>query len=353
MPLVTQNVKPRVILGLMTFGPPGSEQLDARIFDPETYNKALDIFQSKGYNEVDTARIYVGGKQEGWTGSQTNWKDRGLTVDTKVKYPAQPGENTYEKVIESVETSLKELRTDCIDLLYLHRPDRGTPFQETLEAINKLHKDGKFVKFGISNFTAYEVAEVVMICKYNNWVRPTVYQGMYNCLTRSIEAELFVACRRYGLDIVVYNPIAGGLLSGKIKSMDIKPESGRFSDQSKIGTAYRQRYFRESTFKALKAIEEATEKNGLSMLETALRWIIHHSGLKVTNGNDGIIIGMSNIQQLEQNLELVEKGPLPDEVVKALDQAWLYSKADTANYWHGDLEYTYDVHEALFGASAK
>jgi aflatoxin B1 aldehyde reductase len=192
-----------------------------------------------------------------------------------------------------------------------------------------------------------------MICKYNNWVRPTVYQGMYNCLTRSIEAELFVACRRYGLDIVVYNPIAGGLLSGKIKSMDIKPESGRFSDQSKIGTAYRQRYFRESTFKALKAIEEATEKNGLSMLETALRWIIHHSGLKVTNGNDGIIIGMSNIQQLEQNLELVEKGPLPGEVVKALDQAWLYSKADTANYWHGDLEYTYDVHEALFGASAK
>ncbi|KAL7768152.1 hypothetical protein ACKLNR_002453 [Fusarium oxysporum f. sp. zingiberi] len=352
MPLVTQNVKPRVILGLMTFGPPGSEQLDARIFDPETYNKALDIFQSKGYNEVDTARVYVGGKQEGWTGSQTNWKERGLTVDTKVKYPVQPGENTYDKVIESVETSLKELGTDCIDLLYLHRPDRGTPFQETLEAINKLHKDGKFVKFGISNFTAYEVAEVVMICKYNNWVRPTVYQGMYNCLTRSIEAELFVACRRYGLDIVVYNPIAGGLLSGKIKSMDIKPESGRFSDQSKIGTAYRQRYFRESTFKALKAIEEATEKNGLSMLETALRWIIHHSGLKVTNGNDGIIIGMSNIQQLEQNLELVEKGPLPDEVVKALDQAWLYSKADTANYWHGDLEYTYDVHEALFGPSS-
>ncbi|KAL5584646.1 hypothetical protein FOVSG1_014035 [Fusarium oxysporum f. sp. vasinfectum] len=352
MPLVTQNVKPRVILGLMTFGPPGSEQLDARIFDPETYNKALDIFQSKGYNEVDTARVYVGGKQEGWTGSQTNWKERGLTVDTKVKYPVQPGENTYDKVIESVETSLKELGTDCIDLLYLHRPDRGTPFQETLEAINKLHKDGKFVKFGISNFTAYEVAEVVMICKYNNWVRPTVYQGMYNCLTRSIEAELFVACRRYGLDIVVYNPIAGGLLSGKIKSMDIKPESGRFSDQSKIGTAYRQRYFRESTFKALKAIEEATEKNGLSMLETALRWIIHHSGLKVTNGNDGIIIGMSSIQQLEQNLELVEKGPLPDEVVKALDQAWLYSKADTANYWHGDLEYTYDVHEALFGPSS-
>jgi aflatoxin B1 aldehyde reductase len=192
-----------------------------------------------------------------------------------------------------------------------------------------------------------------MTCKYNNWVRPTVYQGMYNCLTRSIEAELFVACRRYGLDIVVYNPIAGGLLSGKIKSMDIKPETGRFSDQSGIGNAYRQRYFRESTFKALNVIEQAVEKNGLTMLETALRWMLHHSKLKIKDGNDGIILGMSNVKQLEENLELLEKGPLPDDVVEALDQAWLYSKADTANYWHGELEYTYDVHEALFGKSAK
>lgn len=192
-----------------------------------------------------------------------------------------------------------------------------------------------------------------MTCKYNNWVRPTVYQGMYNCLTRSIEAELFVACRRYGLDIVVYNPIAGGLLSGKIKSMDIKPETGRFSDQSGIGNAYRQRYFRESTFKALNVIEQAVEKNGLTMLETALRWMLHHSKLKIKDGNDGIILGMSNVKQLEENLELLEKGALPDEVVEALDQAWLYSKADTANYWHGELEYTYDVHEALFGKSAK
>ncbi|GKU01155.1 oxidoreductase [Fusarium langsethiae] len=353
MPLLPQSVKPRVILGLMTFGPPGSEKLDARIFDSETFNKALDVFQSKGYSEIDTARVYVGGNQEGWTGKETNWQQRGLTLDTKVKYPKEPGENAYDKVIESVETSLKELGTDCIDLLYLHRPDRGVPFAETLEAINKLHKDGKFVNFGISNFTAYEVAEVVMTCKYNNWVRPTVYQGMYNCLTRSIEAELFVACRRYGLDIVVYNPIAGGLLSGKIKSMDIKPESGRFSDQSGIGNTYRQRYFRESTFKALNVIEQAVEKNGLSMLETALRWMVHHSKLKIKDGNDGIILGMSRVEQLEENLELLEKGPLPDDVVEALDQAWLYSKADTTNYWHGELEYTYDVHAALFGASAK
>ncbi|KAF4457152.1 potassium channel beta subunit [Fusarium albosuccineum] len=352
MPLIAQNPKHRVILGLMTFGPPGSQEHDARVFDLDTYNKALDVFQGRGYSEVDTARVYVGGQQEGWT-KQARWKERGLTLATKVKYPSNPGDNTAEKVVESVETSLKELGTDCIDLLYLHRPDRAVPFAETLEAINKLHKAGKFVRFGISNFAAHEVAEVVLTCKYNGWVRPTVYQGMYNCVTRSIEAELFVACKRYGLDIVVYNPLAGGLLSGKIKSMDIKPESGRFSDESKIGSLYRNRYFKEGTFKALSVIEQAVEKHGLTMIETALRWMVHHSKLRITNGNDGIIIGISNVQQLENNLDNVEKGPLPDEVVQALDQAWEYSKADTTSYWHGELEYGYDVHEALFGAGSK
>lgn len=228
------------------------------------------------------------------------------------------------------------------------------PFAETLEAINELHKAGKFVNFGISNFTAFEVAEIVMTCKYNGWVRPTTYQGMYNAITRNIEKELFVACRRYGLDIVVYNPIAGGLFSGKIKSKDMVPDTGRFSDASvSMGRNYRDRYFKESVFQALQIVEQATSKAGLSMIETALRWTVHHSQLRIKDGNDGIIIGVSNLDQLQDNLDNIEKGPLPDDVVKALDQAWHVSKADAANYWHGDLTYTYDTQEALFGKDAK
>lgn len=193
-----------------------------------------------------------------------------------------------------------------------------------------------------------------MTCKYNNWVRPTVYQGMYNCITRNIEKELFVACRRYGLDIVAYNPLAGGLFSGKIKSKDLFPEEGRFSDNSgSIGSRYRERYFRDSTFQALQVVEQATEKHGLTMIETALRWAVHHSGLKVKDGNDGIIIGVSGVAQIESNLENAEKGPLPDEVVQALDKAWELCKPDSANYWHGDLEYSYDTGKSLFATSGK
>ncbi|KAG5952308.1 hypothetical protein E4U57_006244 [Claviceps arundinis] len=351
MTLLVQNTKPRIILGLMTFGP--KEEDGARITSIDTFNKILDLLQSRGYNEIDTARVYGGGKQEAFT-KETGWRERGLTLATKVYYPAEHGDNSAQKVEESVETSLKELGTDCVDILYLHRPDRGTPFRETLEAVNKLHKAGKFVNLGISNFTAYEVAEVMMLCKYNNWVRPTVYQGMYNCITRNIESELFPACRRYGLDIVVYNPLAGGLFSGKVKSKDMVPESGRFSDVSSTqGANYRKRYFRQSTFEAMQIVETAVEAHGLTMIETALRWMTHHSKLNVLKGNDGILIGVSSAEQLGSNLDYLEKGPLPEEVVKALDKAWRVSKADCTDYWHGELEYGYDPRKTLFGVDAK
>jgi aflatoxin B1 aldehyde reductase len=118
-PLVVQSNggQRRVILGLMTFGP--DEAAGARITELSEFGKTLDLFQARGYGEVDTARVYIGGKQEAFT-REARWKDRGLTLATKVKYPNQPGDNEYAKVGESVETSLRELGTDCVDLLYLH-----------------------------------------------------------------------------------------------------------------------------------------------------------------------------------------------------------------------------------------
>jgi aflatoxin B1 aldehyde reductase len=111
LPLSTGN--PRVILGLMTFGP--VEKDGARITDVKVFGQVLDRFQERGYNEVDTARVYVGGAQEAFT-REAGWKDRGLTLATKVKYPSADGDHVAQKVVESVETSLKELGTDCVDV---------------------------------------------------------------------------------------------------------------------------------------------------------------------------------------------------------------------------------------------
>lgn len=113
MPLIAKSLKDRIILGLMTFGP--KEEDGARITDLDTFKEALDVFQKRGYNEVDTARVYVGRQQEAFT-REARWNERGLTLATKVQYPNKPGDNTAEKVVESVETSLKELGTNCIDV---------------------------------------------------------------------------------------------------------------------------------------------------------------------------------------------------------------------------------------------
>ncbi|RHZ71001.1 hypothetical protein CDV55_105301 [Aspergillus turcosus] len=350
MPLVVPSATPRVILGLMTFGPDESE--GARITSLDDFNKCLDHLQQQGYNEVDTARVYVGGKQEAFT-AQAKWKERGLTLATKW-YPRTPGAHKPDVLRENLELSLKELQTDQVDIFYLHAADRSVPFDETLEAVNELHKEGKFVQLGLSNYTAFEVAEIVTLCNERGWVRPTVYQAMYNAVTRNIETELIPACKRYGIDIVVYNPLAGGLFSGKYKTKDI-PAEGRYSDKSsKMGALYRQRYFKDATFDALRLIEPVAEKHGLTMPEIAFRWIRHHSALNMKdNGRDGIIMGVSSLAQLENNLKDIQKGPLPQEVVDVLDQAWLIAKPTAPNYWHLDLKYTYDTQAALFKPKSK
>ena len=230
MPLIAQSPKNRVILGLMTFGPPGTEAKGARVTTLDDYNTCLDYFQKEGYNEVDTARSYIQGDQEAWS-KEAKWKERGLTLATKC-YPVQPGAHTAERLKASANKSLRELGADCVDIFYLHAPDRSVPFEETLKACNDLHKEGKFVQLGLSNFAAWEVAECVNICRERGWVQPRVYQAMYNAITRAIESELVPCCRKYGIDIVVYNPLAGGIFSGKYKSKDHVPSEGRYSNTS-------------------------------------------------------------------------------------------------------------------------
>lgn len=160
----------------------------------------------------------------------------------------------------------------------------------------------------------------------------------------------------------IFNRLAGGFFSGKYKSTTV-PASGRFSDTDVgRGTAYRARYFHDHYFSALELIEPVAKKHNLTLLEIALRWVVHHSALRVKDGNDGIVIGVSSLDQLNSNLTDLEKGPLPQEVVEKLDEAWeivkpncpkyappfppYYETTDgntCGSYWHLELKYTYDT----------
>ncbi|KAG8526670.1 uncharacterized protein KY384_008099 [Bacidia gigantensis] len=347
MNLAMSSPNPRVILGLMTFGP--DEKKGARITSVDDFNECLSHLAERGYYELDTARVYIDGAQEAFT-AKAGYKDKGFSIATKC-YPT-PGVTSHKPEVlrEKLETSLKELETDTVEIFYLHAADRSTPFEETLREVDKMHKEGKFVQLGLSNYTAFEVAEVVMTCKANGWVRPTIYQAMYNCITRSIEAELIPCCRRYGLDLVTYNPLVGGLFSGKIKAKDLVPTEGRYSDKdTKQGKNYRDRYFKDATFQALSMIEPVAKEHNLTLLEVALRWMRWHSKLEMTPPKrDGVIIGVSSFEQLKGNLDDLEKGPLPDKVVETLDQCWAVCKGTAPNYWHLDLKYTYDTVATLF-----
>ncbi|KAF8512320.1 Aldo/keto reductase [Gautieria morchelliformis] len=321
----------KVVMGAMTFGAPGKD--GARVHTLKDVNAILDVFQRHGHVEVDTARTYTGGTSEEYLG-EIGWKDRGLIVETKLS-PRLTFKHTPEGVREGLEKSYAALKADKLELFYLHGPDRSTPWEVTFKATNDLYKEGKFNKLGISNYQSWEVAEIVMLCRANNWIQPTVYQGLYNAMHRAAEPELFPCLRKFGISFYEYNPLGGGFFTGRYTGPDSIPESGSRFDNSR-GTNqarnYRARYWSDQYFKALEIVTIAAKKEGLTVSEAALRWVNHHSLLKREYG-DAIIIGASSVTHIEQNLDDLEKGPLPQSVVQALDEAWDVVKGDIRKYW--------------------
>ncbi|KAI0467648.1 Aldo/keto reductase [Xylaria cf. heliscus] len=335
----------RVILGLMVVGPP--DVPGARLTGLDNITAAFDMFQARGNAEIDTARLYLGGKQEAFT-REARWKERGLRVATKA-YPIQPGLHAPDVLADTLETSLRELGTDCVDIFYLHAPDRSIPFATTLEAVDKLHKAGKFKRLGLSNYTAFEVAEIALTCAHRGLsIRPTVYQALYNPLFRNIEDELVPACRRYGLAIDAYSPTGGGFLAGHITSVTADPAQGRYSKGAPMAHLTRGRYLREGIVEGARIIREVAERAGIPPLEVALRWVAHHSMLSADKG-DGVVLGFSRLGQLRDNLDALEKGPLDSELLDALEAAWRVARQDADHYWQMPMVYGYDTEEVLFG----
>lgn len=309
----------KVILGTMTFG---------KQVDEKTADRIVKIFLDHGHTELDTASRYIGGKSEEILGRiLTPSLREKVYLATKV-YPEGPAGFQPEQVVEQVETSLKRLQTDWIDLLYLHRPDHQTPIEVTLEACQKLFRQGKFRWLGLSNYASWQIADICHICKQNDWALPATYQGVYNALTRNVEPELFPSLRKFGIKFYAYNPLAGGLLTGKYPNVRKMPEDGRFI----LKKHYQERYWKESYFNALEEIRNPCKFHEISMAEAALRWMKHHS---LMNGadNDGIITGVTSIDHLKANLQAGEAAELPQAIVEAYDKAWEITKMDCPQYF--------------------
>lgn len=215
---------------------------------------------------------------------------------------------------------------------YLHAPDHNTPYEDTLGEVNNLYQQGYFRRFGISNYAAWEVAQICEICIRNGWKKPDVYQGVYNALHRQVEPELFPCLRYYGIAFYGYNPLAAGLLTDQYRRDTTEIESSSRFDPNRVqGASYRKRWWHDAYFDAIDIVRPVAQKYGMTTAEAALRWAKHHSKMKAEHG-DAIIIGASRVAQLEENLTNLAKGPLPEELVKAFDDGWATAMCVSTRY---------------------
>lgn len=305
------------ILGTMTF----SDQVNH-----EVAAEMINTFRDAGYRELDSAYVYCGGNTEKLLGDLNR---QSVLIDCEIATKVNPKEGglTPDSINRQFDTSLESMAIEQADLLYLHQPDLDTPIAETLAAVNEHHKAGRFKRFGLSNYAAWQVAEIAAICEQRGYMMPVVYQGMYNAITRDVERELFKCLQHYNIAFYVYNPLAGGMLSGKHQNSD-SPSDGRFSGNIE----YQNRYWKSDYFQAVDTFVQACKSENIAPANAALRWLCHHSGLDNAKG-DAIILGASSMNHFQQNLQALQEGPLSDKIVQALDDGWEISKPDCIKYF--------------------
>ena len=307
----------KLILGSMTF----SDQVDQK--------SAADMVRSfveAGHTELDTAYVYNKGKTEELLGSmQDDGSLNGTNVSGKAN-PAVMNGLSPVSIEHQITTSLKRLRRSKLDIFYLHLPDLDTPIEDTLAETFNHYQNGRFERFGLSNYASWQVAEIAQICKQRGWMQPVVYQGMYNALTRDVERELFPCLANYGIAFYVYNPLAGGMLSGKHHRPGVIPTEGRFATFE----GYQDRYWKASYFDVIQPFVDACKAADITPAAAALRWLIHHSSISpgstmkdsFAKVDNGIILGASSLAHFEANLAACSEGPLPTAIVEVLDAGW-------------------------------
>ena len=307
-----------ICLGTMTFG--GSA-------DEATSFAIMDTADAAGVNFFDTADVYPLGT--GWEGAGATeeivgrWiKARGardrIVLATKARGKMGPNPNdeglNRKHLMRAVENSLRRLQTDYIDLYQVHSPDLETPIEETLEALSNMVRQGYVRYIGCSNFPAWQLGEALWASDKQGFARFDSAQPRYNLLFRMIEDELVPLCRSQGVGIIAYNPLAGGMLTGRYKERIIA-EGNRFALPGGSGELYRKRYWNEAVFEAVEAMVKYLEPRGKSLTHTALAWVLAQPGIS------SAIVGASKPEQLQDSLKALEV-QLEAEELAFLGEAW-------------------------------
>ena len=296
----------RFCFGTMTLGKP---------LDQAGTNQVIDRCIDAGINFFDTANMYNAGVAETLLGNALKSQRDKVVIASKVRWkmgdaPDQLG-LSRQAILRAIDESLQRLQTDYLDVYYFHMPDHSVPVEESLEAMETLVRQGKVRYPASSNYAGWEVVQMLWIAKERGWHAPYISQPMYNLLARGIEQEYLAMCKQFGVSTVVYNPLAGGLLTGKHRQDFVLPGT-RFDNND----LYQRRYWHTQYFNAVERLREIARSCERSLVSLSLNWLLHHTM------SDVVILGASSPAQLNENLAAGEEGRLPEDVVKACDQVW-------------------------------
>lgn len=306
----------RLCFGTMTFGKPVTQDEATRM---------VDVCLDAGVNFFDTANMYQLGASEEMLGAALRGRQQDVVLASKVR--ARMGEDvdqcglSKKAILRAIEETLRRLRTDHLDLYFLHQPDYDVPIEETLEAMELLVQQGKVRYPATSNYAAWQVVQMLDLARQRGYRPAAVAQPMYNLLARGIEQEFVPMAKAFDVSILAYNPLAAGLLTGKHSQASI-PTGSRFDGNP----MYQDRYWHKQTFQAIEALAAVALRAKRSLASMAFAWLLHHT---VT---DGVILGASRLDQLQQNLKACAEGPLSAEVVLECADVWKNLRGPTPVY---------------------
>lgn len=297
---------------------------------PEDSYTIIDSAIDAGINFLDTANVYSRGRSEEVTGEalKRNGKRERIVLATKVHGtmadddPNMEG-NSRRHIIQQAEASLRRLQTDYIDLYQIHRPQSDIPIDETLRALDDLIRAGKVRYTGTSTYAAWQLVDSFWLSKELGLNRFVCEQPPYNLLDRRIERELVPMARTYGMGIIPWSPLAGGLLTGKYNRKSPPPENTRFADADK--NPFLQRRWTQSAFDVIEGIEPIAKAKGVSMSQFSLAWCAQQPG--VTSP----IIGPRTLEQLQDNLKALDV-KLTDEDRAAVDKVSVPGRVNAPFY---------------------
>ncbi|WP_046469673.1 aldo/keto reductase [Allosalinactinospora lopnorensis] len=296
----------RAVFGTMTFGSQVEED-DA--------DRMVGQCLEAGITTFDTANSYNKGASEEILGRVLRRRGDDVIVSTKVGNQITDGPDfrglSADAVRKAADASLRRLGRDHIDIYYLHMPDWDTPMEETHEALAGLVEAGKVRHVGQSNYAAWQITEMHALARRNGWPVPAVSQPMYNLLARRIEEEYLAASTYLGLFNITYNPLAGGLLTGKHRREQDPEEGTRFAK-----SLYRRRYWNEAQFAAVERLRGIAADADMSLIELAFRWLLAQPRV------GAVLLGASSPAQLAANLDAWD-GPPPDVgTLQRCDDVW-------------------------------